>query len=452
VPCSLLTGEQLIPVDGARITAATIEMFDPRRSGACVIVDEAHMLTDPQRGWAWTRAILEARAAQIHIIAAPFVGPLVTRLVEAAGMQLEKVTHARLTPLKVSRTPWQMSRLPPRTLLIAFSRAAVLGLKTELEKRHGRRVSVVYGVLPPEVRLKQAERFASGENEICVATDAVGMGLNLPADNVCFYETQKFDGHAWRSLNANEIRQIGGRAGRFGLSAFGRVGALTEEDLELVTKAFRQPMREQTYAHVAPTPEALALLPGPLAARLGQWAQLQDIPPRWKRLLRTADLSQQIGLAQQLSVEDVQRLGQEDALTLINAPVYPETEAYWRDCVRAILKETPLPLPRPPRLEKIDGAEDLKRYEQAIRAADCYLWLSQREPFRPFALHAETARARRAHWSAQVDAAFQRRIDTGRRCPACGRPLALKHRHKLCQRCYRNGAAARRFDLWEAGE
>jgi ATP-dependent RNA helicase SUPV3L1/SUV3 len=451
VPCSLLTGEESIPVKDAKITASTIEMFDPRRSGNCVIIDEAHMLTDPQRGWAWTRAIMDARAPNIHIIGAPFIEPLVTRMVKAAGMQIEKVEHARLTPLKVIKTPWKMSKLPPRTILIAFSRATVLGLRNELEKRHGRSVSVVYGYLPPEVRLKQAERFASGESEICVATDAVGMGLNLPANNVCFYETEKFDGHSWRTLSSNEIRQIGGRAGRFGLSEFGQVGALTEEDLEIVDRAFRQPMWETCFAHVAPTPEALALIPGRLSARLQQWVQLQDIPAQWKKILRTADLSQQIELAQLLSEEDVRILGQESALTLINAPVYRESEKYWLLCTRAIITGKAMPVPQDPRAEVINDADELKMYEQAIRSADCYLWLSQRAEFRSNAPQSENVRLRRAQWSSMVDAAFQRRIDTGRRCPSCGRPLPMKHRYKICNRCFRSRMEYRMFELWESG-
>jgi ATP-dependent RNA helicase SUPV3L1/SUV3 len=451
IPCSLLTGEESIPVKDARITASTIEMFDPGRSGNCVVIDEVHMLTDPQRGWAWTRAIMEARAPNIHIIGAPFIEPLVTRMVREAGMKIGTVEHARLTPLQVIKSPWYLSKLPPRTILIAFSRATVLGLKTELEKRYSRSVSVVYGNLPPEVRLKQAERFASGENEICVATDAVGMGLNLPADNVCFYETEKFDGHNWRTLTSNEIRQIGGRAGRFGLSEFGQVGALTKGDLEIVDRAFHQPIKEYCFAHVAPTPEAIDLIPGRLSARLQKWVQLQDIPDRWKRILRTADLSQQIELALFLSEDDVHILGWERAMTLINAPVYRETEEYWLLCARAIITGKVMPIPRAPREKVINDAESLKTYEQAIRSADCYLWLSQREEFRSTARQPENVRIRRAQWSSMVDAAFQRRIDTARRCPSCGRPLPIKYRYKICNRCYRSGLESRMFELWESG-
>ncbi len=436
VPCSLLTGEESIPVDGAAITAATIEMFDPQRSGSCVIIDEAHMLSDAQRGWAWTRAIMETRSPDIHIIGAPFIEPLVMRLVDAAGIRVDKVEHERLTPLQVIKTPWSLMSLPPRTILVAFSRAMVLGLKTELERNHQRDVSVVYGNLPPEVRLNQAERFARGITEICVATDAVGMGLNLPADNVCFFETDKFDGHTRRTLTPNEIRQIGGRAGRFGLSNFGQVGALTRGDLAVVRQALDNPILEYSFAYVAPTPEALKLIPGMLAGKLSTWMLLQSIPAKWKMILRPVDLSAQIELANLLSMQDVDRLGEERAFKLINAPTYRETENYWLLCARAIIHGKRMPSPQDPGPKVIRNANDLTLFEQAIRSADCYLWLSQREEFFSCGPESENVRARRAQWSVEVDAALQRRVDTARRCRLCGRPLPLKHRYNICQHCY----------------
>ena len=436
VRCSLLTGEESIPVEGAAITAATIEMFNPGRSGECIIVDEAHMLTDPQRGWAWTRAIMEARAPILHIAGAPFIEDLVLRLLEAAGIRVDTLEHARLTPLQVIGTPWALTELPPRTILVAFSRAMVLGLKTELERHHRRNVSVVYGNLPPEVRLNQAERFARGESEICVATDAVGMGLNLPADNVCFFETAKFDGRSWRTLTANEIRQIGGRAGRYGLSDLGRVGALRRDDLAIVRQAMEEPISEYGFAYVAPTPEALRLIPGTLAARLQAWMLQQGIPARWKRILRPVDLSQQIELAGLLTPQEVERLGDEAALQLVNAPTYHETRDYWLLCARAIIHGRRLPEPPPPQATVIRNADELLLFEQAIRAADCYLWLSQRHEFHTHAPAAESVRSSRAHWSAEVDGALERRVDTARRCRVCGRPLPLKHRYNICDRCY----------------
>jgi hypothetical protein len=137
-------------------------------------------------------------------------------------------------------------------------------------------------------------------------------------------------------------------------------------------------------------------------------------------------------------------------MTLINAPVYRETEKYWLICTRAIITGKAMPIPQAPRAKGIHDAEELKAYEQAIRSADCYLWLSQREEFRSNALQSEEVRARRAGWSAMVDAAFQRRIDTARRCPSCGRPLPIKYRYKICNRCYRSGMEYRLHELWES--
>ncbi len=105
VLCSLLTGEEAIPVDGARITAATIEMFNPNRSGACVIIDEAHMLADEQRGWAWTRALMETASPEIHVVGSPVAEDLVNRLAEQLGLSRSTPTNTnawrRWTPPKV---------------------------------------------------------------------------------------------------------------------------------------------------------------------------------------------------------------------------------------------------------------------------------------------------------------------------------------------------------------
>ena len=237
VPCNLLTGEESAHVEGAKITAATIEMFSPRMSGECVIIDEAHMLADSQRGWAWTRAIMETNAPNIHIIGSPIAESLIRNIADELGFSIEVENYTRLTPLETAEQPWSLTNLPSKTILVAFSRRMVLGLKAELEKKHHRSVSVVYGNLPPEVRLRQADRFSNGETELCVATDAIGMGLNLPADNVCFYETSKYDGNRIRTLTVNEINQIGGRAGRFGLSEHGKVGALNKQNLSIIRNA-----------------------------------------------------------------------------------------------------------------------------------------------------------------------------------------------------------------------
>ena len=108
--------------------------------------------------------------------------------------------------------------------VVAFSRREVLMLRDQIAA-NGHPVSVIYGALPPEVRRREAERFANGASHILVATDAIGMGLNLPLRRVLFSTMTKFDGQTDRPLNESEVHQIGGRAGRYGLHEEGFVGA-----------------------------------------------------------------------------------------------------------------------------------------------------------------------------------------------------------------------------------
>ncbi|MBL8055639.1 MAG: hypothetical protein JNK29_03020 [Anaerolineales bacterium] len=438
VRCHLLTGEERIDVPGAQITASTIEMFAPQFSGACTVIDEAHMLGDEQRGWAWTQALMETRSPDIRVIGAPESEALVTRLAEAAGLEARIEQHRRLAPLEVHDQPWALETLPPQTILVAFSREVVLGLKHELEQRFRRPVSVVYGALPPEVRHRQAARFAAGETELCVATDAIGMGLNLPARNVCFFATAKFDGRLRRTLLPSEIRQIAGRAGRYGLMDAGRVGALSREDLEVVADACALPIEPVSHARVAPAPEALALLPGTLAEKLRRWMELNSIPEEWRRLLKPTDLSDAIALASLLTPEDVAVIGEDAALRLIRAPATESTQAYWQRCAAAIVRGRRMP---PPAYSSRDirSAADMEEAETAIRAADVYLWLSQRPEFARSGPDAEAVREARARWALLLDDALRRRVNTARRCRQCGRSLPPNHPYSICERCFRRG-------------
>lgn len=434
VLCNLLTGEEYIPIPGAQITAATIEMFRPEVSGECVIIDEAQMLADADRGWAWTSAMMGAQAPEIHVIGPETAEELIAHMTSVAGIPLTKIHHERLTPLRLAKTNWPLHKLPPHTILVAFSRRTVLGLKTELE-RMNRTVSVVYGNLPPEVRRKQADRFASGETEICVATDAVGMGLNLPADRVCFYEVEKFDGRTVRFLNAAEVQQIGGRAGRFGLSEAGEVGATNKRNLALVQQRFKETPPPITHARVAPTVEDLALIPGSLSEQLIQWSELESIPDDLRGHIKTADLTERIELAKMLTDAQVEQLGLADALKLINAPTRNSSRHYWFDCAQAILAEREMPMP-PQAKMPIEDSADLEQAEVCISCADIYLWLARRVEFREYAQNEFEVRAMREHWSMEIDHALLQQLDTARRCPSCGRPLPLGHKYKICDECF----------------
>ncbi|MCC7205849.1 MAG: hypothetical protein IT323_00990 [Anaerolineae bacterium] len=434
VRCNLLTGEEFIPVEGATVTAATIEMFNPDRSGACVVIDEAQMLADPERGWAWTRALMEAQAPEIRLIGPLFARSLIERVTSAVARPIQIVEHERLAPLELSPKPWPLATMPPRTILVAFSRRMVLRLKTELEN-YGRTVSVIYGNLPPEVRRRQSDRFADGQTEICVATDAVGMGLNLPADNVCFFELEKFDGKEVRALTAAEVSQIGGRAGRFGLSQVGQVGAVTRRGLQELRALYNSEPEELRKARVAPALVDLEMIPGSLARRLARWRELQSIPESLRDVIEPADIDERIALASMLTDAEVEQLGLAAAIQLTNAPTRESSRPYWYQCARAILAERAMPIPPEAPLD-ISSDQDLEATETAITCADIYLWLACRGEFSAYAAEEAWVRSLRAEWSLAVDGALLRRLDTAARCISCHRRLPASHRYTLCDACY----------------
>jgi hypothetical protein len=432
--CNLLTGEEFIAMPGATITAATIEMFNPGQSGDCVIIDEAQMVTDPDRGWAWTRAMMLAQAPEIHVIGPPTIQNLIERMTQAADIPLGVVTHERLAPIKVADRHWMLETLPPRTILVAFSRRMVLELKTKLERLR-RTVSVVYGTLPPEVRRRQAERFAASETDICIATDAVGMGLNLPADFVCFYEVEKFDGRNSRRLTPGEVQQIGGRAGRFGFSAAGEIGATNRRNLEIIRELYHTPVPELTFARVSPTVDDLEMIPGSLAERLQEWAQLESIPTALRSVVKPADLTERVELAAMLSDEEVEQLGLEKAVKLINAPSRKSSRDYWYACTRAILAGDQMPIPPDPP-DNIDDSEALDYTEMCISCADVYLWLSQRLEFAEFSHAAPFVREERTQWTLRIDDALLKKINMARRCRECRKELPAGYPYAICEDCY----------------
>ncbi|MCY3779819.1 MAG: helicase-related protein [Chloroflexi bacterium] len=434
VACNLLTGEEYMPVEGARITAATIEMFNANESGACVIIDEAQMLADADRGWAWTRAFMESAAPEMHIIGPPTARHLIEVLAAAAEIPCQLVEHQRLAPIALAERHFTLESLPASTILVAFSRKAVLDLKMKLE-RLGRAVSVVYGSLPPEVRRRQADRFAEGETDICVATDAVGMGLNLPADVVCFYEVEKFDGKDDRRLYPSEVHQIGGRAGRYGMSTTGLIAAANRHDMAVIRELYQQQPDNLTFARVAPTVDDLNLIPGSLADQLTQWAELKSIPDELRAVITTADMDERIELAKMLSEGDIKKLGLAGALQLVNAPTRKGTRAYWLDCAHMILEGYQIPLPDDAPAPIRDGG-DLEATEYSIACADIYLWLSRRQEFTQFCEAHTRVREERREWSLSIDEALLRNLNTAQRCRTCGAPLPSRHRYRICDRCF----------------
>lgn len=231
VACSLRTGEERQDIEGANFTSSTIEMLDTEKPiGACII-DEIQVLNDPARGWAWTRALMGAPAEHLILTGSPDAIPTLQRLAKRLGDELTIVQLDRKTQLHPQSEPTEYNQLQPGDALIAFGRRQVLELKAQLEAQ-GYHPAVLYGALGPEVRRNESTRFSSGDADIVIATDVIGMGLNLPIKRVLFSAMTKYDGEKIQTLSGNEVRQIGGRAGRFGHHDEGQVGVLPPLDTE----------------------------------------------------------------------------------------------------------------------------------------------------------------------------------------------------------------------------
>ncbi len=206
---ALVTGEEKRVPASPRYWVCTVEAMPLGRTVDFVAVDEIQLATHPERGHVFTDRLLHARGRrETWFLGSNTVRSMVTALVPNVTVQ----SHIRLSTLR-HRGRLKVSALPPRTAIVAFSMARVYDLAERVRARRGG-AAVVLGALSPRARNAQVALYQSGEVDFLVATDAIGMGLNLDVDHVAFAELTKFDGRTIRNLDLVELGQIAGRAGR----------------------------------------------------------------------------------------------------------------------------------------------------------------------------------------------------------------------------------------------
>ena len=278
IPCTMLTGEERIYQENSFITASTIEMLDIEQEYDVAVIDEAQMITDPDRGHSWTRAILGVQAKEIHVCMSPAAEKVVKHLISLCGDTEETNRYERKTKLVCEDTPFAFPEdVQEGDALIAFSKRAVLDIAGRLES-DGVKTSVIYGSLPPEIRRRQIHLFTTHQTKVVVSTDAIGMGLNLPVRRIVFIQTSKFDGKETGPLTVESIHQIAGRAGRFGIYDTGYVNAAGEENLRFIRENF--PKQETEVTHVSlGFPQVLLDMDEPLDAILKIWKSVETQPP-----------------------------------------------------------------------------------------------------------------------------------------------------------------------------
>lgn len=259
VPVSLITGEERRLHKGATHVASTVEMLDTQTPVSVAVIDEIQMLGDTDRGAAWTAAVCGVPAETIYLVGSATARAAVESLAKRLGCECEVRELQRKSKLAMGEKPLESLRqLKAGDAVIAFSRRDVLQLAEQVAQA-GFSVATIYGNLSPEVRQAQAEAFRSGQAQVLVATDAIGMGLNLPISRVIFTTATKYDGVEEGPIPAWLVQQIGGRAGRFGLAESGTVLGLGGPVHKAIRKQLSAPLDAipRTGFYVAPTQEHL---------------------------------------------------------------------------------------------------------------------------------------------------------------------------------------------------
>ncbi|KAK0282064.1 RNA helicase [Friedmanniomyces endolithicus] len=240
-PCILLTGEERrrptipSPFGAADLKACTVEMMPLNRLMDVAVIDEIQMIGNKERGWAWTQALMGVRAKEVHLCGEARTIPLVRELCASVGDTLEIHEYKRLSPLKLADRSMNgdLKELKKGDCIVSFSIMGIHALRKQIEIQTGRKVATVYGSLPPETRAQQARLFNDPDNDydFLVASDAVGMGLNLAIKRIIFETSSKFDGQQRRTLSVADIKQIAGRAGRYRTAQFNANATPQSQDL-----------------------------------------------------------------------------------------------------------------------------------------------------------------------------------------------------------------------------
>ena len=417
IPCSLLTGEESISTPDAQIVSSTIELCSYRKHFRVAVIDEAQLITDDERGASWLKAICCVDADEVHICLAPEALGIVENLVSQFGDPYSIVRHKRLVPLEYKGRCSSFEELQPHDAVICFSRKNVLSVAAHLE-RYGFHASVIYGALPPIARRNEVEKYTSGETNIIVATDAIGMGISLPIRRIIFAETQKFDGKQQRPLTSGEVRQIAGRAGRYGMFDLGEV--LTMDETSVIEDGLQNPATRVRTPCIE-FPREVLQTKYPIDVLLKAW---QSLPGN--RSFKREDMSSALSLYGMLR-ESFGTGDKELIFDLITCPIDSdnrELALYWLSCARSILRGRKIPNPS-------FDIDTLLGCEQQYKAWDINHQLKMRIGIQDDSFGQREEICRRINELMAAD-----KKEYIRKCRQCGRELPPGYTFNLCEACY----------------
>ena len=311
IVCDLMTGEEEIIKENSTHVSCTIEKVNLKQSYDIAVIDEIQMISDTQRGIAWSRALLGLRCNEIHICGAMNAKELLIKILEDCEDDYEIKEYHRNIPLIVETKNFSYNDVQEGDAIVVFSKKRVLEIAQDYSNKNIK-TSIIYGDLPPEVRKMQYEQFINKENKVLVTTDAIGMGVNLPIRRIIFMSIRKFDGEEVRELTSQEVKQIAGRAGRKGIYDVGYVAGVSDthnfisRKLEVKDDTIKQ-------AVIGPSEAILTIKSLPLNEKLVLWKTRESKIDYYTKM----DISEYL-----LILEKIKRykLKEEDQWDLLKVP------------------------------------------------------------------------------------------------------------------------------------
>ena len=424
VPCNLKTGEEEKINPDAKHIACTVEMYSEKDEYDCIVIDEAQMIADQERGFSWYRAITGANAKEVHIIGSQNCKQMLLGLLEGAEIHLKE--YKRDTPLEVEEKRFSIEDIKKGDALICFSRRKVLETASFLQRK-GKKVSMIYGSMPPETRKKQIEQFINGVTSIIVATDAIGMGLNLPIRRIVFLENEKFDGTRRRRLTSQEVKQIAGRAGRKGIYDVGKVAFTNNvKQMKALLEKEDEPLKTFT---IAPT-NAMFERFQKYSRHLGTFFDLWEKYKSPKGTVK-APLTQEKELYQLIQGTELEaRLSMMDLYGFLHLPFSSSEKTLvqqWLKYMEAIVNNEELP-------EPYMKSGSLDEVELSYKSIGLHLLFLYRLGRKTETYYWERLRK---EMSDEANDFLRSEIKAyKKKCKRCGRKLPYNHEYKICDHCY----------------
>lgn len=429
--CNLLTGEEQVTSDNCNYTSATIEMMDYHTEYEVVIVDESFMIGCAERGKSWLKAILTAKAKEIHIICNEEVLELLGKILWITQREYEVKNYESLQKINISDSRFILSKnIAPRGVFVTFSRINVLINKMKFEKLE-KKVSILYGNLPPEIKKQQINDFITGKTDVMVTTDVIGMGINVPCDYIVFLDIEKFDGKQTRRLTPIEIQQIGGRTGRYGLSSNNCfLSSINDHQLNYIRINYFKP-QSISMAHLGFDWDMFSAFPDTmnLHERIIYFKNRKFIPKELEGYVVKEDIEKYFDIAYLL---DGKKLSLKEKWGFLTAPVKENNKAYFNNLVNKYRETKELVLP-----QHVNINLEAKTIEDKISEIELYLNLT-----RHFNHNASDKEKIIKLKSTLIDRLttilLDKKLSTKKKCKTCDSLLNIDYPYPYCNPCYQN--------------